>query len=95
AMAAGRPVIASNIGGLPDVVAHGETGLLVPPGDVAALAAAMRRLLADASLRERMGAAAAWRAAGFRADRVVARIEQTYRRLLAGSADTAAVARSA
>ncbi len=95
AMAAGRPVIASNIGGLPDVVADGETGLLVPPGDATALAAAMHRLLVDAPLRERMGAAACRRAAGFRAEQVVARIEETYRRLLAGAGTTAAGERSA
>jgi glycosyltransferase involved in cell wall biosynthesis len=95
AMAAGKPVIASNIGGLPDVVADGETGLLVPPGDAAALAVAMRRLLADAPLREQMGAAARRRAASFRAESVVARIEQTYRRLLAGGVGTPAAPRSA
>jgi glycosyltransferase involved in cell wall biosynthesis len=58
AMAHGRPVVASAVGGLLDLVVDGETGLLVPPGDVRALRAALERLLADADLRRRMGAAA-------------------------------------
>ena len=47
AMERGRAVIASSVGGLPEIVAEGETGLLVPPGDPAALADAIRRLVAD------------------------------------------------
>ena len=58
AMAAGRPVVASSVGGLGDLVVDGETGLLVPPGDVAALRAALEQLLADAGLRKRLGRAA-------------------------------------
>jgi glycosyltransferase involved in cell wall biosynthesis len=58
AMAHGRPVVASAVGGLLDLVADGETGLHVPPGDVPALRAALQRLLADRALRERMGEAA-------------------------------------
>jgi len=58
AMAHGRPVVASAVGGLKDLVLDGETGLLVPPGDVAALRAALERLLGDRGLRERLGVAA-------------------------------------
>jgi len=58
AMAHGRPVVASAVGGLRDLVADEETGLLVPPGDVAALRAALERLLADPALRRRLGTAA-------------------------------------
>jgi len=58
AMAHGRPVVASSVGGLRDLVADGETGLLVPPRDVAALRGALERLLADAGLRRRLGTAA-------------------------------------
>jgi glycosyltransferase involved in cell wall biosynthesis len=58
AMAHGRPVVASAAGGLLDLVVHEETGLLVPPGDVGALRAALQRLLADGELRRRLGAAA-------------------------------------
>ena len=57
AMAAGRPVVASAVGGLLDLVADGETGLLVPPRNVPALRAALERLLGDAELRRRMGEA--------------------------------------
>jgi glycosyltransferase involved in cell wall biosynthesis len=82
AMAAGRAVIASRIGGLSDVVIDGETGISVPPGDPAALREAIGRLVGDHGLRERLGLAACRRARGFRADAVVPRIEEVYRRLL-------------
>jgi glycosyltransferase involved in cell wall biosynthesis len=55
ALAAGCPVVASAAGGLLDLVRHDETGLLVPPGDATALAGAVNRLLADQSLRTRLG----------------------------------------
>jgi glycosyltransferase involved in cell wall biosynthesis len=58
AMAHGRPVVASAVGGLLDLVIDGETGLLVPPRDPAALRAAIDRLLTDRELRRRLGAAA-------------------------------------
>jgi glycosyltransferase involved in cell wall biosynthesis len=61
-MAHGRPVVASAVGGLLDLVVDGETGLLVPPRDVTALRAALERLLGDAALRARLGAAARERA---------------------------------
>jgi glycosyltransferase involved in cell wall biosynthesis len=57
AMALSKPCVASDTGGIPEVVAHGETGLLVPPRDPAALAAAISTLLKDTGLRERMGRA--------------------------------------
>jgi glycosyltransferase involved in cell wall biosynthesis len=56
AMAAARPVVASNVGGVPDAVRDEETGLLVPPGDPAALAAALERVLADPAWAARLGA---------------------------------------
>ncbi|MDP6529045.1 MAG: glycosyltransferase [Gemmatimonadota bacterium] len=58
AMASGRAVIATPVGGVPEVVHHGENGLLVEPGDAAQLADALSRMLADANLRDSMGAAA-------------------------------------
>jgi glycosyltransferase involved in cell wall biosynthesis len=82
AMAAGRPVVASRIGGLADIVVDGETGLLVPPGNVEALRNAISKLLADAGLRERMGLAAKRRAEEYRAGRIVPRIESIYRQLM-------------
>jgi glycosyltransferase involved in cell wall biosynthesis len=57
AMAAGRPVVASRAGSIPEVVADGETGLLSEPGDATALAENLVRLLGDGPLRRRLGAA--------------------------------------
>jgi glycosyltransferase involved in cell wall biosynthesis len=62
ALAHGRPVVASAVGGLVDAVEDGVTGLLVPPGDVAALRAALERLVGDAQLRRRLGEAGRERA---------------------------------
>ena len=56
-MAHGKPVVASAVGGLKDLVVDGETGVLVPPQDVAALRGALERLLADEPLRRRLGTA--------------------------------------
>ena len=82
AMAMGRPVVASRIGGLADIVVDGETGFLVAPGDWCALRDAVQRLLDDPMLRERMGTMAKQRAAEFQARAVVPRIEQVYREVL-------------
>ncbi len=62
AMAHGKPVVASAVGGLLDLVVDGETGLLVPPRDTVALRAALERLLGDRELRRRLGEAARTRA---------------------------------
>jgi glycosyltransferase involved in cell wall biosynthesis len=58
AMAWGRPVVASDVGGLRDAIEDEVTGLLVPPGDIQALRSAIERLLGDPELRARLGAAA-------------------------------------
>jgi len=62
AMAHGKPVVATAVGGLLDLVVDGQTGLLVPPRDRQALRAALERLLADKELRRRLGTAARVRA---------------------------------
>lgn len=62
AMAAGRAVVASAVGGVPDAVIDGETGLLVPPADPARLAAALAQLLSNPALRHSLGSAAQSRA---------------------------------
>ena len=54
----GRAVVGSRVGGIPDVVADGDTGVLVPPGDAVALAEALERVLSDRALAERLGAEA-------------------------------------
>jgi glycosyltransferase involved in cell wall biosynthesis len=79
AMAHGRPVVASAVGGLLDLVVHEETGLLVPPGDVDALRGALTELLGDEELRRRLGEAGRARArAEFSWDRVVDRMLAAY-----------------
>ena len=79
AMAHARPVVASAVGGLPDLVRDGKTGLLVPPRDPAALRAAIDRLLADVDLRRRLGRAARERVAELCGwDRVLDRTIQAY-----------------
>lgn len=82
AMATGRPVIASCVGGLPDIVEDGVTGLLVPPNDPAALRHAISRLLADPDLRNQMGEAGLQHFPDFQACSLVGRIEQVYHSLL-------------
>jgi glycosyltransferase involved in cell wall biosynthesis len=62
AMAHGRPVVASSVGGLLDLVVDGETGLVVPPRDPSSLRAALERLLADPRVRREYGAAGRLRA---------------------------------
>jgi glycosyltransferase involved in cell wall biosynthesis len=62
AMAHGRPVVATDVGGLRDLVTDGETGLVVPPRDPAALRGALERLLGDPGLRRQLGAAGRERA---------------------------------
>jgi glycosyltransferase involved in cell wall biosynthesis len=78
AMAAGRPVIASDIGGLPDIVVDGITGVLVPAGDVAALRANISALLGDPQRRAQMGEAGRQRATRYSASVVVPQIQQIY-----------------
>jgi glycosyltransferase involved in cell wall biosynthesis len=79
AMAAGKPVVASGVRGLAEIVADGDTGFLVPPADQAALARQTRRLLEDADLRRRMGEAARRRAAKqFGAAEMVQRFAELY-----------------
>lgn len=82
AAAAGKPVVASNIGGLIDIVVDEQTGILVPPGDRDALGAAIVRLSADPELRERLGSAAVRRAAEFDPEVLVPRLEDAYQRAL-------------
>jgi glycosyltransferase involved in cell wall biosynthesis len=55
AMAAGKPVVASRVGGIPDLVRHGETGYLVPPADEKALADGIKKLLDDPAKAKQMG----------------------------------------
>jgi glycosyltransferase involved in cell wall biosynthesis len=86
AMAAGLPTVASDVGGIPELIVDCESGLRVPPGDDAALAEALRRLLEDDELRARMGRAARERARNhFNLERTREEHLQLYESLLAGS----------
>jgi glycogen synthase len=73
AMAAGLPIVASRVGGIPEVVAEGENALLCPPNDSAALAGALDRLVRDAALRTRLARAGADRVRQFSWDRILPR----------------------
>lgn len=78
AMAAGRPVVASRTGGIPDLVEDGRTGILVEPNAPAALAGALERLIASPELRSRMSDAARANLSQFTASSVVPQIERIY-----------------
>jgi glycosyltransferase involved in cell wall biosynthesis len=80
AMASGLPVVATRVGGNPEVVKDGETGLLVPVGDADALAAALLKLWRDSALRHEMGAAGRARIEEhFDVRKMVAAYEEIYR----------------
>jgi glycosyltransferase involved in cell wall biosynthesis len=84
AMAAARPVVASAVGGLAEAVVHERTGLLVPPEDPGALAAALARLLRDPSLRARLGDAGPARVREkYTSERMVEAYEALYAEVLA------------
>lgn len=82
AMAAGRPVVATDVGGIPDAVVQGETGFLSPVGDDQALANSLMHLLAEPELRARTGEAGSTRARQlYHADVVMSALSDLYLRL--------------
>ena len=88
AMERGRPVIASAVGGLPEIVDDGRTGVLVPPGDVGALGAAIEQLAGDPARAAALGAAGRVRALErFSQARCTDRIETLYRAALEGAGE--------
>ncbi len=83
AMFSGTAIVASSVGGIPEAVRDGQEGVLVPPGDVETLAAALARVLTDAQLRRTLGEAARARArTQYGVDRMVAAHEALYTRLV-------------
>jgi len=84
AMAAGKVVIASNVGGVPELVVKDETGLLVPADDVPALARAISLLSGNAEMRDRLGAAGRKRAEQFTWPALEDQYEQVYQQAIAG-----------
>jgi glycosyltransferase involved in cell wall biosynthesis len=82
AMAAGRPVVATNVGGTPDAVIDERTGLLTPPSDPVALAARLERLLSNPDERTRLAASARmWAWERYRAGSVLASLTSLYETL--------------
>jgi glycosyltransferase involved in cell wall biosynthesis len=89
AMAAGKPVVATSVGGTPEAVLDGETGFLVPSRDPTALVRAIQRLLTDACLRRKMGMAGRRRVQrNFSPTQMVAGVTQIYEKLLDGQASS-------
>jgi glycosyltransferase involved in cell wall biosynthesis len=84
-MAAGRAVVAAAGGGPAEMIDDGSSGLLYPPGDVDALAEALRRLAADAGLRARLAAAGREKAREFAPETIAAKVTDVYRSVLAES----------
>jgi glycosyltransferase involved in cell wall biosynthesis len=85
-MESARPIVATRVGGVPDLIEDGVHGLLVDPGDVPALTAAIRRMLADPEAARRMGEAARERRRHeFTVDLMVRRFEALYERLVEGA----------
>ena len=81
ALALGLPVVATAVGGVPEVVEHGREGLLVPPGRPLELAEALVSLLTDDARRQKLAEAAARRGAALSIDNAVRRTEAVYREL--------------
>ncbi len=82
AASVGTPIVASAVGGVPQVVRDGENGLLVPPGDPAALTRAIERFAGEASLRESLARGASAHRGDFDAKRATVEIEAIYHRLV-------------
>ncbi|MFH1992227.1 MAG: glycosyltransferase family 4 protein [Pseudomonadota bacterium] len=78
AMAAGKPIVASNVGGVPDLVHHGENGLLVEPGDETGLSVAIEKLLADENRRHEMGKRGQSVARDFSEEKMIEKIDALY-----------------
>lgn len=78
AMASGKPVVTTSIGGMVDMIDDGHNGLLVPPQAIRELTAAMASLIADRQLRARLGGAALEKVRGFTASAVAAQLEVVY-----------------
>ena len=82
AMALGKPIVASNVGGIPDLVIHGKNGYLVPPQNPEELAKYTQLLLEDKDKREKMGRAGKEMASGFTHEAMVQKIARLYEELM-------------
>ena len=82
AMAAGLPIVSTNVGGIPEVVVDGESGILVPPHDPTALAEAIIRLAEDKNLRKKIGEAGRIRAEDFSIHKMVNGVMEAYNEII-------------
>jgi glycosyltransferase involved in cell wall biosynthesis len=82
AMALGKPIVASNAGGIPDLVTHGKNGFLVPPKDPRELAHYIQILIEDEEKRAKMGEAGKEMAENFSKEKMVERIAELYKKLM-------------
>ena len=87
-MAAGTALVATAVGGVPEIVEHGRTGLLVPPRDPAALASALAELLIDPQRRAQLADAASERINEFTIESVASRFVNLYEELVAGAGNS-------
>jgi glycosyltransferase involved in cell wall biosynthesis len=78
AMATGKAVVASNVGGIPDLVKHGQNGFLIKPGDIYALSFYIEKLLGDETLRSDMGEIGQTMSRNFSVKKMVDRIDRLY-----------------
>lgn len=91
---AGLPIVASATGGIPQIIEHGRTGLLVPPGDPDALATALTRILRDRTLAVRLGNAASHEAAKYNWNQLARRVMGVYETVLAGAMESSQALRT-
>jgi len=84
AMAAGRPIVASKVGGIPDLVKDGQNGFLVKPGDVIGLSSAIKKLLDDKKMREEMGRKGRAMAGDYSVEKMIEKIDALYTSLYKG-----------
>ena len=82
AMALGKPIVATDVGGISDLVIHGKNGLLVPVADSQALASEIEFLMANSEKREEMGLEGKRMAVSYSVDSMVQKIDQLYLKLL-------------
>jgi glycosyltransferase involved in cell wall biosynthesis len=89
AFSKGKTVVGTSLGGTPEMIIEGETGLLVPAGDVTALANAMQRLINDTNLREKLSQAALSRAKIYEAEAIIPQFENLYQQLITSVSQSA------
>jgi len=93
AFSKGKTVLGTNLGGTPEMIIAGETGLLVPAGDVISLAYAMHQLINDTALRDKLGQAALRRVNLYKSEIIVPQFESLYRELIASASRRAGIER--